>query len=279
MDRRRLSLLFILPFITFIPACKAKATNDQGLPKILATVNGVAITGDDVVQRMGGHERLLNTPMKDRILEEIIADELLYQNGVKLGLDKDAKFRGTVRMMELRIAEYKRAEIARRVRDTQIAAKVNVTDRDVKDYYDKNAEEIGADLHLGLLHFDTDAEAKDALARIRTGTAFEKIAAEQFAHVSKGSKDSWDMGYMHWNQISPDLLGTVYNLRKGEVSDVLDRAPNGSFLIKVIDRKKNLGVSFASMSTAIENRLHAIKNWEAYDRYVQQLKKESTIKK
>jgi len=279
MNLGRLFIAVLLPFIILLPACKATTTKEQGTPTILATVNGVAITGDEVVQRMGGHERLLNTPMKDRILEELIADELLYQNGVKLGLDKDEKFQGTVRMMELRIAEYKRAEIARRVRDTQIAAKVNVTDRDVKDYYDKNAEEIGDDLHLGLLHFDTDTEAKDALARIRTGTVFEKIAAEKFAHVPKGSKRSWDMGYMHWNQISPELLGIVYNLKRGEVSDVLDRAPNGSFLIKVIDRKKNPGVSFASMSTAIENRLHAIKNREAYDRYVQQLKKESTIKK
>ena len=168
---------------------------------------------------------------------------------------------------------------ARRVRDTQLAAKVSVTERDVKDYYDKSAENIGTDLHLGLLLFDTADEARDSLARIRAGsTTFEKIAAGKFAHVPKGSKQTWDMGFMHWNRISPDLLETVYSLKTGGISDVLDRSPNGSFLIKVIDRKKNPNASFASMGTAVQNRLHAIKMKEAYDRYVQQLKRDASIK-
>ena len=277
LGRRFIAALLLLGFLG--SACKTSTTKEQGAPTILATVNGVAITGDDVVQRMGGHERLLNTPMKDRVLEDIITDEVLYQKGVRLGLDKDAKYRGMVRMMELKIAEFKRAEIARRVRDTQVAAKVNVSEQEVKDYYDKHAEEIGTDLHLGLLHFDSAAEANDAVTRIRTGTSFEKIAVGKFSHLPKGGKQTWDMGFMHWNQISPDLQGVVYGLKKGEVSEVLDRSPNGSFLIKVIDRKKNAGAGFASMGTAVENRLQAIKMKEAYERYVQQLKNDASIKK
>jgi hypothetical protein len=221
----------------------------------------------------------MNSPLKDRVLDDIINDELLYQKGVKLGLDKDAKFQGMVRMMELKIAEYKRAEIARRVRDTQIAAKTIVTDQDIKDYYDKHVEEIGTDLHLGLLHFATEAEAKNALTRIRTGIPFEKIADEKFAHAPKGKTRPGDMGFMHWSQINPDLLGTVYSLKKGEVSDVLDRSPNGAYLIKIIDRRKNINAKFESMRTAVENRLNAIKTKEAYDRYVQQLKSDASIKK
>lgn len=273
-----IALLLVVFFL--LPACKAMTKKEQGEPTILATVNGVAITGDDVVQRMGGHERLLNTPMKDSVLDDIIVDELLYQKGVKLGLDKDAKYQGMVRMMELKIAEIKRSEIARRVRDTQVAANVNVTERDVKDYYDKHAQEIETDVHLGLLYFDSAAEASDVLGRIRAGrTSFEKVAAEKFAHIPKGSKQTWNMGYMHWNQISPDLLGIAYSLKKGEVSDVQDRSPNGCFFIKVLDRKHNAGASFASMSTAVENRLNMNKTKEAYDQYVQKLKSESSIKK
>jgi hypothetical protein len=275
----RLFIVFLLSFIFSLPGCKVEVKKGQGLPQTLATVNGVSITGDDVVLKMGGHEHLINSPRRDRVLDDIINEELLYQKGVKLGLDKDAKFQGVVRMMELRIAEYKRAEIARRVIDTQIAAKTIVTDQEIKDYYDKHVEEIGTDLHLGLLHFATEAEAKDALTRIRSGISFEKIADEKFAHVPKGKARPWDMGFMHWNQINPDLLGTVYSLKKGEVSDVLDRSPNGAYLIKIIDRRKNINVKLESMRTAVENRLNAIKAKEAYGRYVQQLKSNASIKK
>jgi peptidyl-prolyl cis-trans isomerase C len=273
-------IVVLLPLIILFSACKGAATREQGASAVLATVNGVAITGDDVVLRLGGHERLLNTPMKDRVLEDIITDELLYQEGVKLGLDRDAKYRGMIRMMELKITEFKRAEIARRVMESQVAAKVNVTEREVKDYFDKNVREIGTDLHLGLLHFDTAAEANDALTKIRAGkTSFEKVAAEKFSHIPKGSKQTWDMGYMHWNQISPDLRELVYRLKKDEISDVQDRSPNGCFFIKVIDRKQNAGASFASINTAVENRLHMNKTREAYDQYIQKLKGGALIKK
>ncbi len=267
--------------LLLVPAACSKANKGgQSTSRVLARVNGVPITSDEVVQRMGGHDRLLNTPLKDRVLDDLITDELLYQNGVKLGLDRDAKFQGMVRLMELKVIEFKRAELARRVRDTQIAAKVNVTEQEVKEFYDRNAENIGTDLHIGLLHFDTADEANTALSQIRSGkTSFERIGADRFAHVPKGSRQTWDLGFMHWNQIAPDLLDVVYGLQKGQVSDVLDRSPNGSFLIKVMDRKKNPNAGLADMRTAIESRLQAKKTKDAYDRYVQQLRSSASVKK
>jgi len=268
-------LALILSLSFTVQGCKSTVNNQSKTGNVLATVNGAPITGDDVFLRLGGHEQFIDSPVRDEVLDEVINDELLYQKGVKLGLDKDQKFQSAVRMMERRITAYKRAEIARRVRDTQIAAKVNMTDQDVKDYYEKHAEQIGTDLHLGVLQFADKAAADEALARIRAGASFEKVGAEQ----PKGPGQNWDKGFLHWNQIPIEIADTVYGLKKGEVSGVLTASPAGIFIIKVIDRKKNSKTEFANVKAVLENRLIKIKIQEAYDRYVQDLKKESTIKK
>ncbi len=270
-----LALAVILSLSFTIQGCKSTATNESKTGNVLATVNGAPITGDDVFLRLGGHEQFIDSPVRDEVLDEVINDELLYQKGVKLGLDKDEKFQSAVRMMERRITAYKRAEIARRVRDTQIAAKVNMTDQDVKEYYGKHAEQIATELHLGVLQFADKAAADEALARIRAGASFEKVGAEQ----PKGPGQNWDKGFLHWNQIPIEIADTVYGLKKGEVSGVLTASPAGIFIIKVIDRKKNPKTEFANVKAVLENRLIKIKIQEAYDQYLQKLKKESTIKK
>lgn len=249
--------------------------------RVLATVNGAPITNEDVLLRLGGHGEYLSTPLKDQTLDDIINEELLYQKGVKLGLDKDAKFQDTVRVMERKIAMYKRAEMSRRVTDTQIAATVNVTERDIKDYYGKHAEEISTDLHLGVLQFDDAIRAQETLGKIRSGTSFEEAAKGISSHRDTQMtkvKNPWDMGYLHWNQIWPEMTETVYALKKGEVSDVLT-AQSGIFIVKLIERKKNPDASFDTLKSVIENRLYGIKIKEAYGRYLEQLKKESTIRK
>ena len=242
-------------------------------------MNGVPITGDEVALKVGGHEELLNSPAKDQLLDSVIAEELMYQKAVKLGFEKDPKFQDEVRMMELKITAYKRAEMGRRVRDTQIASHVAVTDQEVKEYYTQHAEEIGTDLHLGVLQFNEVAEAKEALSRIRSGTPFEKIAAEQFAHAPKGMSRAWDKGFMHWNQMPAAFTADVYRMNKGEVSDVLTGGASEIYLVKVIDRRKNTAASLESMKPIIENKLWAVKGKEAYNKYIEQLKHEALIKK
>jgi len=278
MQVRNYPVILLFGILVILFGCKSQHTDrSAGAPKIVAMVNRTPITGDDIVFRMGGHEHLLGTPLKDKILDDIILDELLYQQGIKLGLDKDDKFQGALRMMELRIEEYKRVEIANRVRDTQIYAKVSVSDKDIKDYYEKNKENIETDLHIGLLYFPSEDEAKNALMQIQRGTTFEKVASSKMSHGQTGMRPKWDLGFLHWNQISPALLDTVYSLKKGETSDVKSSGTDAFYLIKVIDRKKNTAASFAIMQTAIENRLHVIKAKEAFDQYVNQLKKEAKI--
>ncbi len=279
MNPARLFIAAFLSFSFILFGCKGTAIKEQSKPPVLATVNGVAITADEVALKLGDHEDLLNSPVGDQSLDAIIAEELMYQKAVQLGFDRDPKFQRDIRKLEMQITAYKRAEMGRRVRDTQIASHVTVTDQEVRDYYAKHADEIETDLHLGVLQFPDAARAKDALARIRSGTPFEMIAAEQFSHAPKNMSRAWDKGFLHWEQMPAAFTGDVYRLKKGEVSDVLSNGPAEAYLVKVSDRRKNPAANFDKAKPVIENRLWAVKGKEAYESYIARLKQEASIKK
>jgi len=277
MKLARLVVVFLVSLFFILPGCKTASKNVQKTQTVLARVNGTPITADDVLLRLGGHENLYDTPLKDKVLDDIINDELLYQKGVKLGLDKDEKYRSKILLMELKIESYKRAEIARMVKQTQINAHTVVSAEEIKDYYDKHADEIGTDLHIALIQFFDESQAKDALAKVRAGTPFDKVAAER-AHITQKGSRPWDKGFLHWNQIPIVFVDSVYGLKKGEVSDILVAAPDELYLVEVLDKKKNPQASFDSMRGVIENHLYAIKTKQAYENYLQQLRKEAAIK-
>jgi len=53
---------------------------------------------------------------------------------------------GADRKLEHQLAIAKRAEMTRRVYNTQVAAKVEITNVDARNYYDKNAHQIATEL-------------------------------------------------------------------------------------------------------------------------------------
>lgn len=273
--------LYVLVLVLLVfPACKQKDGSPVKEESLLATVNGAAITEDDLFMKLqGGHAVSMTPEARQRALEELITEELLYQKGLKIGLDKDAKYQNAVKIMEQRMKAFKRAEMARSIRNTQIAATVAVTNEDVKKYYAEHEAAISTDLHLLGIQFPDEVQARAAYERIKGGASFETIAREKFAHLPKGKAVPWDMGFLHWNQIPIEWIDAVSALKKGETSNVLSSKRSGVYIMKLVDRKKNPDAALERLSASIMNRLQDMRITEAYDRYIEQLKREARIVK
>ena len=122
------------------------AVDDQ--VKVLATVNGVRITEYDIKNRLkrvvtGGafHEPSPN------VLQTLVRDELIYQKSLELGLDKNQEYRKKLNEVEAQLRAFQRQEMStlflRYVRD-----KVEVTDAEVKGYFEKNAKRMQTKYHV-----------------------------------------------------------------------------------------------------------------------------------
>ena len=177
----------------------------------------------------GAHGERKAPANQEKALDDVITEELLYQQGLKIGLDKDPEYQAQIARFERQLAHVKRTEMTRRVFNTQVAAKVEITQADAKKYYDKNANQIETELHLGVLSFNNKKGAGEALEKIRGGATFESIARSVMGSQVSGGREPWDLGFLSWDQIPIDFVDAVYRLKPGEVSDVVssqaDRVP------------------------------------------------------
>ena len=181
-------------------ACSRQS--EHAVDNVIVTVNGSAITEDDLALFMDGGHAVRETPeVRARMIEELVNQELLYQQGLKLGLGKDAKYRNQVTIMEMRLREFKRAEMARQVASTKIAASVNITEEDAQRYYRQNEPMITTDLRLFILRFRTEDEARSAYEKITAGATFETVAGQLRSMAALASTSDWDYGYSH---LEPD---------------------------------------------------------------------------
>jgi hypothetical protein len=139
--------------------------------------------------------------MRAQAPEDLINQELLYEEGLILGLDKAPKLQSAVKVMEMQLKDSQRAEMSRRVGSTRIAAMVNLTEQDVDKYIEENGERLKSEFHVGMVLFTDEAEAKEARDRIRGGEIFESVAGGKCPHAPSGGMQQWDLVYLSWNQL------------------------------------------------------------------------------
>jgi len=285
---RRAALIALSLSLVALAGCQkpqgtqtAQASQDKQ-PKILATVNGVPITELDVAFKMSKTHGTPASQQPERTLDDVIKEELLYQQGLKLGLDKDPGYRAQIEKLERQVANLKRIEMTRRVFNQEVAARIDITTDEVKRYYDNNKTRIGTELRLGMLSFGTKEAAEEALQKIRTGTGFETLAGVASAGATApapGGGRAWDLGFTAWDQIPADFLDAVYRLKPGEVSPVVSMKETGFYLFKLLDTRPNPKADYTSMAGLISNRLREQRVSEGYRTLEEQLKRSAKIER
>lgn len=274
-----LSLQLLLLIFCFTVFGCGKEDNEDGADRPLATVNDTEITEADLNFRLrGAHGREVPPEMKQRVLQELIDQELLYQQGLTLNLDKDRKYRDAVRQMELRTEHFRRTELARRVYNREIAAKVEVSEEEARKYYQENFAKIRTEVHLAQMGFTNKAQAKRALDELATGASFEDLAKKKYGKLPARKKPPWDLGYLRWNQIPADWQEAVYRLKEGEVSGIIAVKKKRIRIIKLINKREIPTSDFEREKAAIMNRLRDQKVQEAYEKYIKKLKSTQKVR-
>lgn len=255
--------------------------------KPLATVNGTTITQQDLdfSALPSGHGPA--KPSKD--LAYVIDEELMSQQGHKIGLDRDPTYQKQLARLQQAghgmlqsspertayVASQMRTEMARRVFDTQIAAKVDVRMPEAKEYFDRHRESINTQLHLGLIKFADEKSARQALEKLRQGTPFEKLGGAKSGQETAAVRD---LGFLPWSELPIDFVEPLYKLKPGEVSGVMGNYEAGYQLIKVYgSRPSPRELRFADVSGSIMNGLRDLKIMQEHQAYLEQLKKQAKI--
>lgn len=279
------SFLLVAVFLAAaLCACggKTEATRKAGAQaqgKILATVNDVPITEYDMklISRRVGHGEQPNPEPSPAMVETLVRNELIRQQSLELGLDKNQDYRNKLNEVEAQVREFERQEMAVLYRD-YVRSKATVTDAEAQDYFNKNAKTIQARFHIMQIYYKGgEAEIAQAYKDLQGGTPFEKVAAKRFPKLPKGMKAPWDLGYLHWFQIPPPWQATIERLAPGQSSDIIKGPGERFWLIKLVDKSVDPKITFATEKDRIVEVLKSRKADALYGSMLDEFRKKSKV--
>ncbi len=252
-------------------ACIASA-HGQALPiNAAASVNGLIITNDMVEQ---GIQTALAQGQKDSpdlrnaVLSRLIEVSLLAQQADKDGLANSDKANSQLALMrqnylaELELSNY--------------LAQHPVTDEDVKAEYDREIASLGprgeiVQYKVSDIAVATEAEAQAALARIKKGEPFAKVASS--VSLAPNKKDGGAIGWIQAGQTLPQIASVLTTLSKGQVSPEPIKMPEGYYLVKLEDKKTSKPPTFEEAKTAIRAGLIQKRQYD----YLTQIRQNANI--
>jgi hypothetical protein len=259
------------------PAGSNKESDGQA--KVLATVNGVPITEIDVRQsfKRAIHGEQVNPDTMQNALQTLVNNELVYQQGLELGLDKTPGYRMKLQDAEAQLKAMQRQEMSGLYRE-HIRKTAKVTDPEAQAYFDNNAKKIQTKYHLYQIYYKgNQSQIAQDYKELKGGKPFEKVAAKRFPNLPKNIPAPWDLGSLYWNQIPPPWQETVDRLNPGEVSDIIMGPGERFWVIKLVGKTVDPNITFATEKAKIVEVLQKQKADELYGSMLDQMKAKSKI--
>jgi hypothetical protein len=259
--------------------CKKKVNSGNSQPaNIVAWVNRVPLTEHDLRQGSRGHGADFMGPPRAALLDQLIYDELLAQEALTLGLDQDPQFKERIQRAEAQYRAIRRKELADIFFRRQIADKAQVTEEDVKRFYTTNEAHLKTSIHVLQLLFRDENLARQALAKIKSGSAFEVVAAQQFSVLPESAQKPWDLGFLGWRQIPAVWRSTIFSMKPGDVSEVISGENQRYWVLKLVDRRAIPNVTFESLKTSLQDELKSQQIINERARVALELRKKGDIK-
>ncbi|WP_348945840.1 peptidylprolyl isomerase [Chitinibacter sp. FCG-7] len=215
----------------------------------VATVNGVAIPqakSDAFASELAQRGQKDSPELRAKIKDELIKNEVVYQEALKKGMDKNPEALAQLEMLKQRII---------------IGAFVNqyvkanpLTDSDLRKEYDKIKVTFGGkEFKARHILVATEAEAKAILADLKKGKKFDELAKAKSMDKGSGANGG-DLGWADPKNFVPEFGGALEKLPKGKISDPV-KSQFGFHIIKLDDVREAKGPSFEEVKPQLEQQL------------------------
>ena len=281
---------------------------------LAAKVNGKKITLAEVdvrLTQMAGQQAEMfqgeqgeqaKAQFRNQVLDQMIEMELLMaevnKRGIKVtdkeidsklkelmkeyGLKDQAELEAALKQQNMTFAQFKK-ELADRIQieklGDQVTKDIKASDKEVKEYYEKNKASFAVKDQVQVAHIlvQEEEKAKKILSDVRAGADFSKLAKEH--SIDPGSKDKGgEMPMTDKDQFVPEFAEASWKLEPGQISELV-KTTYGFHIIKMIAKKNGGEKKFEDIKDEVEEQMLSADKQETFGKWLDELKAKAKIER
>ncbi len=250
-----------------------RASLPQPPTVVVARIGNRVITQQELQYRLGKlppyYRDIAQNNMK-QFVEDMVKDELLYQEATARGLQRNKDVREILKEAEKKIV------ITRLIKEL-IDDTIVVSDDEIQAYYADYAHAFMTPAKTRVSHilFADEASAVSVLVRLRRGEDFEKLAQQYSIDITR--ERGGDIGFFTEGSLIPEFEKACMGLEVGALSEII-KTQFGYHIIKVTERLPAQPVSLAEVRDRIADIIWKEKKQKAFNELVENLRKHITVK-
>lgn len=276
----------VLAAILTLPTLPAHADADREV----VTVNGTPIRQSEVFDRLW---KLYGPQTLDDMVDELLLRQAVQNGNVKVSqgeVDRRfAKVKEQFQDPKLLEAELANAgttvdklkdelhdELAREKLVAK-AAKLTISDGELKKAFDEHKEELGQReaVHLRHILVATQKDADDIVAAVKGGADFTQLAREK-SMAPTGKINGGDYGYVSRGMLPADIEEIAFSLKPKEIKVI--PSDKGFHVLQALDRRAAKPAQFGQVKDDLREALLEQKVKAALPDYVKELRGKADIK-
>jgi len=224
---------------------------------------------NDMIKTIPEQYQAMAQAHKDIFLDSMINQKLLYSEASKLNFDKDPD-------VQKQLDEAKKEILIKAYLKKEIEDTVKVTDEDAKKYYDANKDKFKEPEKIKISHIlvDSEAEAKNILAKLKGGADFAALAKAKSKDASK--EKGGEIGFIAKGQTVPEFEQAAFALQPGQISGVV-KTQFGYHIIKVTEKQPEKLMAYDGIKDQLKRMILADKQKERLEAILKDLKERNKV--
>jgi peptidyl-prolyl cis-trans isomerase C len=196
-----------------------------------------------------------------------VTTQLLYEEALRSGLDVS-------RDIEWRLEQYRKDLVADRLVQEVLRKRAIVTRDEVMKYYTAHKDEFNLEVRVSHILTNNIEDAEEAQEMLKT-RPFSWVARK--LSVDKHTGSGGDLGYLSKGNMLPEFEAVVFNMRVGEVSDIIE-SEFGYHIVKLTDVRTALNeLPFETVAPEISRQLLLAKRAAVYDSLITALTAQAQV--
>lgn len=242
--------------------------------------------------------------LKKSILDNLVSRELLYMeasknppkdlnkqvdeqlNQIKGNFKSEEEFQNYLSKMNTSENEVKNNLSKNIILENYIKSisdKITVSDKEIKEYYNKNKDEFKQEEQVRASHIIISSKNGEKVAQekinkiyseIKDGLSFEE-AAKKYSEDGSASTGG-DLGFFRRGMMVKEFEDVAFNTKKGEISKPF-KTEFGYHILMVTDKKEEKQLSLKEAKESIKNNLIAEKTDEKLNQIIEKHRKSANI--